>query len=112
MLRDNLTDPEKMLWSVLKGNKVRGLAFRTQHPLGSYIADFYCHRARLVIEVDGKRHHGQRLVADAQRDAWMQSCGIEVLRVQASEVFQNLNGVVNTIADRAQRRISLIEQAM
>jgi len=107
-LRNSLSDPEKMLWSVLKGNRINGIAFRIQHPLGQYIADFYCHRARLVIEIDGKTHQGDRLRHDARRDAWMRSCGIETLRVQASEVFDNLNGVVMTITDRAQRRIALI----
>lgn len=104
-LRDRLTEPEVMLWSVLKGNRLDGHAFRTQHAIGGYIADFYCHRARLVVEIDGEQHQGERLRHDARRDEWMRSCGIEVLRVRASDVFENLEGVRRTIAARAKQRI-------
>ncbi|MCA9275037.1 MAG: DUF559 domain-containing protein [Phycisphaerales bacterium] len=107
-LRESLSDPEKLLWSALKGNRIDGIAFRIQHPLGQYIADFYCHRARFVIEIDGNTHQGDRLRDDARRDAWMQSCGIELMRIPAREVFQNLNGVVQTIVDRARKRIDFI----
>jgi len=107
-LRSKLSDPERMLWDVLKGDGISGISFRIQRPIGAYIADFYCHRARLVIEIDGGTHDGDQLVHDAHRDAWMRSCGIEVLRIPAREVFQNLNGVVQTIADRARKRIDLI----
>jgi len=110
-LRTELSDPEKILWARLKGNKLGGHAFRIQHALGAYIADFYCHRARLVIEVDGKVHQGEQLDHDARRDAWMQGCGIEVLRVRAIDVFNNLEGVCRSIEDRANRRSAMIKDA-
>jgi very-short-patch-repair endonuclease len=110
-LRAQLTDPEKILWARLKGNKLGGHAFRTQHALGAYIADFYCHRARLVIEVDGKVHQDEQLEHDARRDAWMQCCGIEVLRVRAVDVFENLDGVCRSIAEHAERRSAKIKEA-
>jgi len=55
-LRKNMTEAEKILWGYLKGG-LNGLKFRRQHPIGVYIADFYCHAIRLVVELDGKIHH-------------------------------------------------------
>jgi imidazole glycerol-phosphate synthase subunit HisF len=54
-LRKNMTEAEKVLWFHLKQNS-GGFKFRRQHPLGIYIADFYCHKAKLVIELDGTIH--------------------------------------------------------
>ncbi len=88
-LRDEMTAPEKLLWSALRNNQVSGLSFRSQHPIGVYIADFYCPKARLVVEVDGSVHHGDQLAHDHKRDQWMQSCGIHILRVQARAVFMS-----------------------
>ena len=103
-LRSNLSPPEKILWALLKGNKLDHFHFRTQVPLGPYIADFYCHQARLVIEIDGKEHQGERLIRDAQRDQWMNERGLEVLRVQARDVFENLDGVIGKIRIVVERR--------
>ena len=54
-LRKNMTDAEKLLWFHLKQSP-KGFKFRRQHPMGMYIADFYCHKAKLVIEIDGSVH--------------------------------------------------------
>lgn len=107
-LRKELSPPEKMVWSLLKGNKLDGLAFRTQHAMGVYVADFYCHGGRLVVEIDGKLHQGEQLEHDKVRDAWMRSCGVAVLRVRAVDVFENLDGVQRTIAELAHQRIAMI----
>jgi very-short-patch-repair endonuclease len=56
-LRNNMTEAELILWDRLKQNKLNGYRFKAQHPIKSFIADFYCHKARLVIEVDGKIHN-------------------------------------------------------
>ena len=55
-LRMNQTEAENMLWQRLRGNKLKGFKFRRQYAFGRYIADFYCSKARLIIEVDGKVH--------------------------------------------------------
>ena len=75
-LRKQLTPPEAMLWSVLKNNQLDGIAYRAQHPIGPYITDFYCHRARLVIEIDGSAHQGDQIHHDQARDEWMRERGI------------------------------------
>src|SRR6266536_6063321 len=54
-LRRNMTTAEKVLWIYLRQG-ILGLKFRRQHPIGIYIADFYCHRVKLIIEVDGSIH--------------------------------------------------------
>jgi len=75
-LRRNLTQPELMLWTRLKRRLPNAPVFRNQHPMGPYILDFYCDRARLCVEVDGYIHgtadHPQR---DARRDAWLAGRG-------------------------------------
>ncbi|MFG0298602.1 MAG: endonuclease domain-containing protein [Phycisphaerales bacterium JB047] len=97
VLRNQMTPPERALWVVLRGRKVGGLKFRRQAPIGAYIADFYCHEARLVIEVDGAGHQGDRLAHDKVRDRWMLDRGIRVLRVSGRDVLENIEGVVRTI---------------
>ncbi len=109
-LRNNLSPPEQLLWSYLRDNQIANLPFRSQHPLGPYIADFYCREARLVIEIDGKAHQADQLTHDKMRDEWMQSCDIHVMRIQAHEVFAELNAVVQTIHSIALKRAQDIKQ--
>lgn len=97
-LRRDLTPPERLLWSRLKNQQLDGLRFRKQHPMGPYIADFYCHESRLVVEIDGPTHRDDQLIHDDRRDAWMHERGIRVLRVSGKELFRNLRGVLSTIA--------------
>jgi cyclase len=59
-LRRNMTDAEKLLWNHLKPG-ISGLKFRRQHPVRFYIADFYCHKIKLVIEVDGEIHNKKEI---------------------------------------------------
>jgi len=100
-LRKRMTPPERALWVVLRGRKVAGLKFRRQAPIGPYIADFYCHEARLVVEVDGSTHQGSQVAHDRNRDEWMRERGIRVLRVSARDVLQNIDGVVRKIMSDA-----------
>jgi very-short-patch-repair endonuclease len=59
LLRESMTEAEKRLWLFLNKNKIMGLRFRAQHPIERFIADFYCHAIKLVIEVDGDIHKNQ-----------------------------------------------------
>ncbi len=97
-MRRALTPPEAQLWLQLKGRKLEGLKFRKQHPVGPYILDFYCSEARLAVEVDGSVHGDpDQARHDARRTAWLAERGIAVLRVQASDVRDELEGVLNAI---------------
>ncbi|PHQ82745.1 MAG: DNA methyltransferase [Phycisphaera sp.] len=103
-LRAETTLPERLLWSKLRSKQLLGFRFRRQHPLGPYIADFYCHETALVIEVDGQRHVGERKLRDMDRDAWMHERGIDVLRFTSYQVRDELDVVCATILRRCRVR--------
>ncbi|WP_113891334.1 endonuclease domain-containing protein [Roseiarcus fermentans] len=89
-LRRNLSVPEAMLWSRVRTRSPEFPAFRRQHPVGLYVLDFYCAKAKLAIEIDGRAHEAQdRPERDARRDAWLRAVGIEVLRIPARDVLTN-----------------------
>jgi len=89
--------PEVLLWQALRGRPA-GLKFRRQHPSGPYVADFYCHEARLIVEIDGYAHEtGDRPVRDAARDAWFGARGLKVQRIPAQLVLDDLESVVRGI---------------
>jgi very-short-patch-repair endonuclease len=93
-----MTDAERRLWAALRGQQLAGLRFRRQVPIGPSIADFACHSARLVIEVDGGQHaEAAQAARDARRDAFITSQGYRVMRVWNTDVFDNLPGVLETI---------------
>jgi very-short-patch-repair endonuclease len=95
--------PEVLLWRQLRG-KSTGLKVRRQHPVGTYVADFFCRDARLVIEVDGEVHgRGEMPERDAARDRFMKDNGLDVLRVRASDVLRDVEAVTALIVARAAR---------
>ena len=98
-LRKNPTHEEKLLWEILKGKKL-GVKFRRQHPLWNYIADFYCHELKLVIEVDGGYHNLLDVKKnDIARQEIIESFGIRVIRFTNRQVRQNLFEVEAQIID-------------
>src|SRR3954469_1574592 len=78
-LRQHMTTAEVKLWSKLRGDQILGLRFRRQHRIGSYIADFFCHAAKVVVELDGDSHD-ERAEYDARRTYWMSQQGLRVVR--------------------------------
>jgi len=101
-LRRRLSLPEGLLWRAIKGGKAYGLKFRKQHPIGPYVVDFYCHEARLCVEVDGASHgFGNRPQLDMRRDAWLAEKGIRTLRISASLVLDEVDDAVRMIVDVA-----------
>ncbi len=106
-LRRDSTPPERLLWTHLRSNQMLGLRFRRQHPLGPYIADFYCARIGLVVEVDGSSHEGDRRAHDRVRDRWMCQRRLTVIRFRVSDVMSDIEGVLRTIERDARR---LVEQ--
>ena len=100
-LRRRLTLPEVLLWGQLRGRRLGGARFRRQHPIGPYILDFYCEAARLAVEVDGEGHdHPDQIRHDARRTEWLALRGIEVWRIPAREVFENMDGVLEGLKQR------------
>jgi ATP-dependent DNA helicase RecQ len=103
-LRHNSTKPESLLWSVLRGGRLGGLKFRRQHPVGPFVADFYCHRAKIVVEVDGITHD-QSAEYDQRRTEYLQRQGLRVIRVINDDVLGDLEAVARYIAGEAGVRI-------
>lgn len=102
--RKNLSPPELRLWMELRKEPC-GYYFRRQHAAGPYRLDFYCAKARLCIEVDGEAHgYGDRPARDVTRDVWLAAQGVQTLRIPASEVMNNLEGVISHILDAVARR--------
>ena len=100
-LRNRLTPAEASLWNRLKKSQLAGKKFRRQHSFGYYIIDFYCPAAKLVVELDGKIHDTEEAQRyDRQRDAFMQSLGLKVLRFRNEDVLQNMSGVLQEIERR------------
>ena len=98
-LRRNSTDVERILWSELRDHRLIGAGFRRQVPIENYVADFVCHAAKVVIEIDGGQHfsdRGER--ADARRSAVIEAKGFQVLRFNNRDVMANRAGVLETIA--------------
>jgi very-short-patch-repair endonuclease len=88
-----------LLWDKLRRAELRGIRFRRQHPIGRFVADFYCPRAKLVVEVDGSIHDG-REEADEQRDQLMIASGYAVLRFKNEQVLGDADAVVQAITRR------------
>ncbi len=97
-LRDNMTNAESFLWAQIRKKQVKGCWFYRQKPIGVFIADFYCPKAKLAIEIDGGHHFsGEAIEYDKERDAYISSFGIIVLRFTNDEVLRNIEGVVEVI---------------
>ena len=104
-LRKNSTDAERILWSELRHHRLNGASFRRQVPIENYIADFMCHAAQLVIELDGGQHfsdHAEQ--ADAARSAAIEAKGFHILRFNNHDVMTNRAGVLETIASAIKAR--------
>lgn len=97
-LRQTDTPPEKLLWLALRNGQIGGMKFRRQHSIGPYVADFYCHGAKLVVEVDGMSHD-DKIRQDAARTAYIESEGLRILRVTNEDVMHDLDAVTRKIAE-------------
>jgi very-short-patch-repair endonuclease len=101
-LRRDMTDAEKKLWEILRGRGIAGFDFRRQVPIGPYITDFLCHKARIIIEAEGGQHDltSQR---EMTRTAFLNGEGYRVLRFWNNEVLSSLDGVYETISSALDR---------
>ena len=98
-LRKNSTDAERLLWAALRDHRMNSAGFRRQVPIKNYIADFVCHAAKLVIELDGGQHFSdQSEKKDAARSAVIEAQGFKVLRFSNQDVMTNRTGALETIA--------------
>jgi 5-methyltetrahydrofolate--homocysteine methyltransferase len=103
--RSRPTPAEDALWEMLRGKKLEGVKFRRQHIIGTYIADFVSLDYKLVIEVDGLIHQlAENQASDAERTAWLESKGFEVMRFTNEEVLADTDSTLNAIKSRLQAK--------
>jgi very-short-patch-repair endonuclease len=100
-LRQNQTDAELFLWHLLRNRQLINAKFRRQHPIEGYIADFYCHEHKLVIELDGSQHFtDDGMQKDFQRTIRLNEMGIDVMRFDNQQVLTEIEAVLQKILER------------
>jgi len=98
-LRNNMPYAERLLWARLRNRSVRGHKFRRQYSVENFVVDFYCPQGKLAIEIDGESHYREGAEeADCQRQRIIESFGIKFLRFTNTEVYENLDGVMERIS--------------
>ena len=96
-LRKNMTGSENSLWLYLKGG-INGLKIRRQHPIGIYVADFYCHRVKLIIEIDGLIHKEKEVMdSDKTRQKELEELGYTVIRFTNEQVKTDVVNVLREL---------------
>jgi very-short-patch-repair endonuclease len=111
-MRRDATSTETRLWRLLKNRQLGGWKFRRQHPVGPFVLDFYCHEAKLAIEVDGGGHKAQpQRARDAARTRALNAENIRILRFWDSEVTSDMEGVAARIWDALTPALSQRERA-
>jgi len=97
-LRKTMTRQEVKLWVRLRELRTLGFHFRRQSPIASYIVDFECRRARVVVEIDGNQHGlAEHRIRDERRDLTLKALGYRVLRFTNQDVDRNMDGVLATV---------------
>jgi very-short-patch-repair endonuclease len=105
-LRRQLSVPEARLWNRLRRRSPAQPAFRRQHPIGPFVLDFYCAKARLAIEIDGASHNmGDRPQRDIRRDAWLEKHGVTVVRIVANDLTRKIDEAADAIVRMAAARL-------
>jgi len=100
-LRKNQTGAEKILWSCLRNKGLKDFKFFRQYSVGPYILDFFCPAARLAIELDGEHHAQEEIrVYDEERSSYLKSHDITTLRFWNDEVVENIESVIEQIANQ------------
>jgi very-short-patch-repair endonuclease len=109
LLRHHMTGPENALWERLKNKQIMGLRFRRQHPIDIFIADFYCHAAGLVIEIDGELHN-ETIDYDNGRTEDIEKFGLKVVRFTNQQVLTEIEDVIETITKLVLERRNNIKE--
>lgn len=105
-LRQRQTSAEAVLWQALRIRRLAHWKFRRQHPIDRYVVDFVCLDAKLVLEVDGATHStSHEIRQDEERTRVLEICGYHIIRFANAEIYENLDGVMETILAELGRRI-------
>ena len=107
-LRASQTSAEAKLWQALRNRKLARRKFRRQHPIDKYVVDFVTIEGKLIVEVDGVTHSTPREIADdADRTKLLEAFGFHVVRVTNTDVYENLDGVLDMIDQTLRPRLPL-----
>src|SRR4051812_47262993 len=106
-MRSDPSPTERILWSLVRDRRLAGFKFRRQHPIGPYIADYFCAAALLVVEADGESHLSD-VVRDRDRDRYFKELGIHVLRFQNPSIFDEKDVVVEEIYRVCSERVTVL----
>jgi very-short-patch-repair endonuclease len=99
-LRKKITPAEKLLWENLRNRKLNNIKFRRQHPIERFVADFYCHEKKLVIELDGGIHNvPNQKEYDDGRTAEIEKYNIRIIRFKNEEILNNIKNVLEKIKE-------------
>lgn len=110
-LRWNMTNAERKLWWMLRRKQLAGFRFRRQATLGPYIADFFCAKAKLVVELDGATHTSDaQIVHDERRTRWIVTHGLRIVRFTNREVFEGADRVADAIYLAASAPFAALER--
>ncbi|MDO9153013.1 MAG: endonuclease domain-containing protein [Paludibacter sp.] len=106
-LRGNQTDAEIFLWNHLVRIKIKGVRFKRQHPVLFFIADFYCHKAKLIIELDGGYHNiPEQYCYDRSRENELDELGLKVIRFTNEQVLDDIENVLRIIETEVKERLN------
>ncbi len=98
-LRKNMTKSESIVWQKLRCKQLENCKFRNQYSVDRFVLDFYSPEIKLAIEIDGESHFQEGVAQyDEERQIFIESAGIKFLRFTNKDVYENLNGVLETIA--------------
>ena len=112
-LRSNMTPAEQIVWECLRGKKILGLRFRPQHPLDLFIADFYCHPLKLVIEIDGGIHKSKdQKEYDIGREAELERWEIKIVRFTNEEVESDIELIIRKIEQICTKRQTELQRPL
>ena len=112
-LRKNMTEAEKLLWSVLRKKQLEGLRFRRQHPILTFILDFYCHRIKLGIELDGLGHENEeQRNYDEARTCQLNEHGVTIVRYKNEEVIKDMENVKLKIMEEVAKLAKLAPRSL
>lgn len=110
-LRRSMTPAECALWMELRRLPLKGTHFRRQAPFGPFIADFLCHGARLVVEVDGGAHEASDVaLRDSERQQWIESRGYRVLRFTNADVLKKPSAIAQIVFSEAKARLPAMRE--
>ena len=96
--RKEMTNAENRMWYYLRNRRLNNYKFVREHIIGPYIADFVCRQKKVIVEVDGSQH-AENIKYDSKRDNFLESEGYKIIRVWNSDVFDNIDGVLEVILD-------------